>query len=181
MRSTLLSLTPSGALSVPGEKFRHGLDAGRHHLVHHPLGGIRGHRNDRNADVLFRRNAPEILDVEDGDAAARLLPHLIGQRVEERDDLKPLLAESGIIRERQPQVAGAENRHLQLSFEAQDLPKVPLEILDVIPHAPHAELPEVRQVLPDLGGIEVELLRQRLGRDGLDVRRLELVQAAQVH
>ena len=53
-----------------------------------------------------------------------------------------------------------------------------MQVLDVIADAAHAELAEVGEVLADLRRVEVELLGQRLRRDGLDAGRLELVEAA---
>ena len=58
---------------------------------------------------------------------------------------------------------------------------MPLEILDVVADAAHAELAEVGKVLANLCGIEVELFRERLRRDGLHTCRLELIEGAQVH
>ena len=58
---------------------------------------------------------------------------------------------------------------------------MPLQILDVVADAPHAELAEIREVLANLRSIQMKLLRERLRRDGLDPGRVELVEAAQVH
>ena len=55
-----------------------------------------------------------------------------------------------------------------------------MRILDVVADAADAELAEVGEVLADLRGVEVELLGQRLRRDGLHAGALELVEAAQV-
>ena len=49
-------------------------------------------------------------------------------------------------------------------IEAEDLPQVPAQFLDVVADAADAELAEIRQVLPDLRGVQVELLGQRLRR-----------------
>ena len=57
---------------------------------------------------------------------------------------------------------------------------MPAQILDVVADATDAELAEVREVLANLRGIQMELLRQRLGGDGLHARNVELVQAAQI-
>ena len=56
-----------------------------------------------------------------------------------------------------------------------------LQILDVVADAAHAELTEVREVLSNLRRVEVKLLRQRLRRHGLHARRVERVEAPQVH
>ena len=56
-----------------------------------------------------------------------------------------------------------------------------LQIADVVADAANAELAEVREVLADLRGVQVELLGERLGRNRPDAGAIELVQAAQVN
>ena len=68
----------------------------------------------------FAAIAPQVLDIENGDAAARLLSHFVRQRVEERGDLKPFLPKPRIVGQRQAEVAGAEDRHLELPLEARE-------------------------------------------------------------
>ena len=96
------------------------------------------------------------------------------------DDLEALAAEAGIVGEREAEVAGAHHRDPQFSVKAQNLPEMALEILDVVADAADAELAEIGQILANLGGVEVKLLRQRLRRDGLHARVFELSQAAQI-
>src|SRR5207247_931104 len=141
-------------------------------------GGWNG--DDADADGVAPRDLLQIVDVVDRHAAARPLSDFRAQVVEERHDLEALLPKAGVIREREPQVAGAHDGDAQLAIEAEDLPQVPLEIADVIADAADAELAEVREVLADLGGVQVELLGERLGRDRLDAGVLERVEAAQV-
>jgi uncharacterized oligopeptide transporter (OPT) family protein len=57
---------------------------------------------------------------------------------------------------------------------------VAAQFLDVVADAAHAELAEVGEVLPNLRGVEVEALGERLRRDGLHAQLVERVQAAQV-
>ena len=64
--------------------------------------------------------------------------------------------------------------------EAEDLPEVAPQLLDVVADAADAELAEIREVLADLRRIQVELLGQRLRRDRAHARRIEGVEAAQV-
>ena len=61
----------------------------------------------------------------------------------------------------------------QLPIEAENLPQVPPQLLDVIADAAHAELAEVGEVLPDLRGVEVELLGKRLRRHRPHAGRIE--------
>ena len=55
------------------------------------------------------------------------------------------------------------------------------KLLDVVADTPHAELAEIREVFPNLRGVEVELLGKSLRRDGSHARGIERVQAAQIH
>jgi hypothetical protein len=56
----------------------------------------------------------------------------------------------------------------------------PTELLDVIADAPDAQLAEIREVLANLRGVEVKLLRQCLRRNRADARRVERAQASQI-
>ena len=67
-----------------------------------------------------------------------------------------------------------------LPIEAEDLPEMAFQVADVVADAADAELAEVGEVLADLRGVQVELFREPLRRDGLHAGRFELVQAAQV-
>ena len=56
-----------------------------------------------------------------------------------------------------------------------------LQIVDVVPHASHAKRTEIGEVLTNLRGIEMKLLRKRPRRHGLDSDRIERLQTAKVH
>ena len=107
-------------------------------------------------------------------------PDLRAQVVEERDDLEPFLTEARVVGERETEIAGADDRHAELAIEAENLAQVALQIADVVADAADAELAEVRQVLANLRGVQVELLGERLRRDGRHAGVVERVQAAQV-
>ena len=98
-------------------------------------------------------------------------PILSLQRVEQRDDLEPVVAEPAVVGERQAEVAGADDRDADAAVEPEDLPQVAPQLLDVVADAADAELAEIGQVLPDLRGVQVELLGQRLRGDGPDAAR----------
>ena len=85
------------------------------------------------------------------------------QGVEQRADLEAFLAEPRVVRQREPEVARADDRHPKLAVEAEDLPEMPLEIADVVADAANAEFTEVGEVLANLRGVQTKLLRQRLG------------------
>ena len=164
-----------------GREVQDRLDAGGDHLVDHALRRIGRYRNHGNPDLLFRGDAAELLDVENRHAEARLLSHLIRQRVEERDDLEALLAESGVIGQREPEIAGAQNGDFQLALQAKNLTQVALQVLHVITNAADAELAEVCEIFPDLRRVQVKLLRKRLRRYRLHACRIERIQATQIH
>ena len=100
--------------------------------------------------------------------------------VEERGNLEPFVAEAGVIGERQSQVAGAHDRHLDPAVEAEDLPQVRTQLLDVIADATDAELAEIGEILANLRRVQVELLGQRLRRDRLHAGIVERIEAPQV-
>ena len=88
-------------------------------------------------------------------------PILPALGIEERDDLEAFLTESRVVGQRETEVAGAEDGDADRAIEAENGAELPLQLLDVVADAAHAELAEVREVLPDLGGVQVELLGQR--------------------
>ncbi len=92
-------------------------------------------------------------------------PIFVALGVEERDDREAFLPEPRIVGERESEIAGAEDRDAHGAIEPEDHPQVALELLDVVADAAHAELAEVREVLPNLRGVQMELLGQRLRRD----------------
>ena len=94
---------------------------------------------------------------------------------------KPFFAESRVVGERQPEVARAHDRDRDAAVDAEDLAEVPAQLLDVVADASHAELAEVREVLSNLRGVEMELLGKPLRRHGSHARRIERVEAAQIH
>src|SRR5262249_16323264 len=170
-----------GHLERAGREVENRLDAGGHDLVDHRLRRRSGHRDDRDVDAIAAPHPLELLDIVDRNAGARLVGDLLVRGIEERRDFEPFLPEPRIVGQGQAEVAGAHDRDPKLSIETENLPQVAAEILDVVADAPDAELAEVRQVLPDLRRIEVELFGEGLRGDGLHASGVELVEAAQVH
>src|SRR5262245_13656105 len=123
----------------------------------------------------------QVLNVENRHAAAGPLSDFVANIVEERGNLETLLTEPRVVGERQSEVARADDRDSQFAVQAKDLPQMPAQVADVIADAADAEFAEIREVLADLGGVEVKALGEPLGRDGLHAGGLELVQAPQVH
>ena len=123
----------------------------------------------------------QILDVENRHAAARFVSDLLVRGVEQRRDLKPLLPEARIVRQRQPEVARAHDHHAQMAIEAEDLPEVPAQFLDVVADTADAEFAKIGEVLPDLRGVEMELLGERLRGNRLHASGVEFVETPQVN
>ena len=65
-------------------------------------------------------------------------------------------------------------------IEAEDLAEVALQVAHVVADAADAELAEIGEVLPNLRGVQMELLGERLGRDRADAGAVEHVEAPQV-
>src|SRR5687768_7016666 len=156
------------------------LDAGRNHLLDHRLSVRCGHGDDGDIQPLLPGHTLQLADVVNRDPASRLVANLLVGGIEQRGNLEPLLPEAWIVRERETEVTGTHDGHAQMPVESEDLAEMPAQILDVIADSPNAELSEIREVLANLGGIQMELFRQRLRRDRLDTGDVELVQAAQI-
>ncbi len=144
------------------------------------LGRLGRHGDDGNRDLVARRDLAQLPDVENRHARARFLSDLARERVEQRRNLKAFLLKPGIVGERETEVAGAEDGDLEPAIEAENLPQVLLEILDVVADAAHAELAEVRQVFANLRGVEMKLMREGLRRNGLHAVRIERVETSQI-
>src|SRR5688572_4097870 len=143
-------------------KIQYRLDAGVDGLLEHMLRRIGRHGDQRDVDLLAPHDLLQLFQIVDRHAALRFVADLGLGDVEHRDNLEAFAFESRIVGERQTQVAGAHDGHAQLAIKAEDLAQVPLEILDVVADAPHAELAEIRKVLADLRRVEMELFGQRL-------------------
>ena len=138
------------------------LDAGGDDLIDDGLRMGRGDGDDRDIEPLAPGDPLQLLDVVDRYAAARLVADLVGGRVEQRRNLEAFLPEARVVREGETEVAGAHDRHAQATVETEDLPEVAAQLLDVVADAADAEFAEVREVLPDLRGVEMKLFGQAL-------------------
>src|SRR5687767_10953861 len=174
-------------LHVPGDlqrsrrEIEDRLDSSADHLLDNRLRVRSGHSDDGDVEPPLFRHALQLLDVVNRHAAARLVADLLVGRIEQRGNLEAFLAEARVIGQGEAEVSGAHDRDAEMAIETQNLAEVAAQLLDVVPHASHAEFPEVREVLADLRGIEVELFGQRLRGDRLHAGGIELVQAAQIH
>ena len=130
-----LEFDSSGDLEGPGREVQDGFDSGRDHEIHDLLRRFGGNRDDGDADALLPHERFQVGDTMDGYAAARLLTDFGAQVVEERGNLEALSPKSRVIGERQAEVAGADDRDVQLAIEPQNLPQVALEVADVVADA----------------------------------------------
>src|SRR5262245_21605711 len=149
-------------------------------LVGDGLRGLGRHGDDGDLDATrleLARQIPAGQDRHAPDVAADLGRIL----VEDRGDPEALAREPLVVEERGAEVAEAHQRHRPLAIEPEDLLELGLEAGDVVTDAAHAELAEVREVLPDLRGVEVEALGELLRGDGLHAVLFELLQTARVH
>src|SRR5262245_11487953 len=161
-------------------EIENGANPGMYGGVHDPLRRVGRHGHDGDVDAVALDALPELVDVENADAALRSSSDLRPLRIEQRDDGKPFLTEPRVIRQRQAEVAGAEDGHAHRAIESQNHPQVALELFHVVADAADTELAQICQVLSNLGCVQLELFGQRLRAHGLHACRIERVQAAQI-
>ncbi len=145
------------------------------------LGRVAGHRDDGDVDALLVAEALEVGDVADGAPVAEAHADLLVRGVEHGDQLEALLGEAAVAGQGGAQRAGAHDDHVPRALEAETALDLVDQAVDLVAHAARAELAEVREVLADLGRVQVDHAGELLGRDALDAARLELAQLAQVH
>ena len=88
--------------------------------------------------------------------------------VHRRHDPKGAVREVEEMGQRLTQVAAADDDDRVCAIEAEQLIEARGEIGDPIADAPHPELPKVGEILPNLGGGEVQTAGESLRRDRLD-------------
>src|SRR6185503_6526947 len=140
-----------------------------------------GNGQHGDADAVAAGEFLEVVDVEDWHAPARLLANFRALVVEERQDFESFLSEARVVGQREPEVAGADDGDPQLAIEAQNLAQMALQIADVVADAADTELAEIREILANLRGVQVELLGEGLGGNRTDAVAFELVETPQVH
>src|SRR6187551_2262554 len=133
------------------------LDARADDIVGHALrlfrrGGEYGHD-----DVLLADGVLELAVVAD-DRVADGMADLVLIGVEGGGDVEAVVGEDRRARDRLAESAGTEERDVVLALRAEDLADLRDEAVDVVADAPLAELPERREVAPDLRRIDVRVL-----------------------
>jgi hypothetical protein len=144
------------------------------------LGRFGGNRDHGDCDFLPGGNPAKILHVEDRHARARPLTDFRRKRIEQSGDLKAFLSKPWIVGQRKTEIAGAKNCDFQIPIEAENLAQVLLQVGHVVANTADAKLAEIREVFPDLRGVEMELMGERLGRNGLDSGRIQRIETTQI-
>src|SRR5262249_50549607 len=155
-------LHTTGYLICARREIQDRADARSRHRVDRRLRRGGGHGDHRDPDGFALDDAAYILEVVDQHAPARAPPDLLLQRIEQRDNLEAVVSEAGVIRERETEIAGAHDRDAHPAIEPEDLPEMAPQFLDVVADPADPQLAEVRKVLPDLRGVEVKLLGERV-------------------
>ena len=180
VRSTFFNLTPVGTRSDPGEKFRIALTPA-------PTTASTTSWADSAGTAITAMSSRSRSASRSSSRAWRIgtplreyCPTLSRAVSKSATIVEPVVAEARVVGKRQAEVAGPHDDDLELPIEPENLAQVAAQILDVVADAAHAELAEVRQVLANLRGVEMELLGQAAGRDGVDAGGLERLERSQV-
>ena len=128
------------------------------------LGGLGGHGEDADDDLLLGDDRLELGEVADPHAAD-LLADDGGLDVEHGDDLEAVVGEDVGAGDRLAELAGAEEGDVVLARGAQDLADLGDQRLDVVADAALAELAEAGEVAADLGRVDVRVLGEFLRGD----------------
>src|ERR1019366_9865424 len=113
-------------------------------------------REDSDVDSQLFHEAVERLNVANGHAGTRAPADLPAVHVEERGHPEALRVEVRRVGEGLAELARSGDAEGVGDAEAHEVFEVGLEIGDAVPDATHAELAELGEVLPDLGGVERE-------------------------
>src|SRR5687767_14533877 len=135
-----LELYILGCAQRSRRKIQNRFDPDGHYLVDDVLCRFRGNGNNGNRDLVARGELAQLPDIKNRHAQARFLTDFGRERIEQCRNLEPLLLKPRIVCERKTEVAGAEDRNLQPAVEAENLPKVLFQILDVVADAAYPEL-----------------------------------------
>src|SRR5262249_25998865 len=101
--------------------------------------------------------------------------------IDDCHDPESLASEPAVVEERRAEIAESHQHDPPLAVESQDPLDLEPKIGRVVADSSDAEFPEVREVLPNLGRVQVEPRGELLRGDGLDAVLLQLRQTAEVH
>ena len=133
------------------------------------LGRLGRHRDDADADRLLRDDRGRARRCAD-DQVADAAPTLCGSLSKIADTTKPCLPQTVVVRDRRAEVARTDEREPVHVVGAEDALDPVDQRADVVADAALAERAEVREVAPDLRGVDVrELAEPRRGDRRLPV------------
>lgn len=141
-----------GDLHLDWRKVPDALDAGIDEQVGHALRKGSRHRDDANLDVALLDDGLEAADILHLDVVDRAADD-VRVLVEERDEVKAERHEVLVVRERDAEMADADDRDIPVVVEAEDAADVALELIDVVTDALLAELAEGREILAICSGV----------------------------
>jgi len=152
-------------------------DPRRHQAVGEALRRLHRHGQHHELDAFAREHALQVADVVDGHLVR---PHdpVAHRLVEGARHAKSLAREAAVGQQRRAQVADADQGHGDFAVRAQDALQIPAQVGNVVAEPRHAELAEVRQVLPYLRGVQAQLLREVRGADLVDLVAFQELQDA---
>src|SRR5687768_5589522 len=155
------------------------LRAGRDERIRGVLRRVGGNCDDAHDDVALARDLRNVFDRADREVADALAD-LVWVVVEDRRDMDAVLGEDRRARDRASQAPGSYQCDVVLPLRAEDLTDLLEERVRAIPDTTLTELPERREVAPDLRGVDVRVLRDLLRRDPLLAHLARLGQHLQV-
>jgi hypothetical protein len=165
LRSTVFTSTSSAAFTRTGAKVENGAQAGIHHLLTDFLCRARRGRNDADVDRTLGNDLSNPFRILDQQSGRCCVADATWIRVEDADDKEISTRETGVVAKGVSEITGADDEQAPLAVEAEDLDNILTEFTHVVANSPYAELAEVREVLSDLGRVEVEPLCQLLAGD----------------
>src|SRR5581483_478219 len=112
-------------------------------------------------DVLLANDVLHVVGRADRDVSEHP-PDELRVAVEDGGDVDPVLGEDRGARDRLAEPAGADERDVVLTLRPQDLPDLVEKAVDVVADPSLAELPERREIAPDLRRIDVRVVRDLL-------------------
>ena len=130
------------------------------------LSALGGHGQDADHDVLVPHRVGQAAVLAHLDVA-HPAADLLGILVEDRRDVDAVLGEDRRARDRLAQAPGADERDVVLPLRAEDPPDLAQQAVDAVADPALAELPERREVAPNLGRVDVGVVGDLLGGDAL--------------
>jgi 4-amino-4-deoxy-L-arabinose transferase-like glycosyltransferase len=139
-----------------------------------------GNRDHRDPGAGAPHQLAEVVRVVNREGADPVAD-LLRIDVDPGDHAEAAVVESRIAGEGASEVPHADDEQRLLHVETEEGVQPAGQVADVVPHAAHAELSEVGEILADLRRRQVVAISHLLGGDALDPEALQMAQAAQIH